>query len=88
MVSITQTAYCRLAHKLTNQPDDVSVRITLRNGRIRFRPGRRREGDTVFAHEGHPVLLVGASTGPQIADRVLDTVETSAGRRLRFVPTK
>ena len=88
MVSITQTAYSRLAHKLTNQPDDVSVRITLQNGRVRFRPGRRRDGDTVFAHEGHAVLLVGTATAPRIANRILDTVDTSAGKRLRFVKAK
>lgn len=85
MVTVTQTACSRLAGKLTNQPEGMAVRITLQKGRVRFRPDRRQAGDTVFEHKGQSVLLVGDSTARRIANRVLDTIETTDGERLRFV---
>lgn len=85
MVKITETAYSRLADKLTNQPEGVAVRITVRKGRVRFRPSRQQEGDTVFQHAGQSLLLVGNKTSRRIANRTLDTVSTTEGDRLRFV---
>ncbi|MEX2287595.1 MAG: hypothetical protein WD648_10935 [Planctomycetaceae bacterium] len=84
MLTITPTAYARLSKQLVDRPDDVAVRIILREGRVKFRRGRHRTGDTVFNHEGRPVLLVGQRTAKKIGNRTLDALETVDGQRLRL----
>jgi Fe-S cluster assembly iron-binding protein IscA len=84
MVKITPTAITRLHGKLESQPEGTAVRMTVKNGHVRFRPDTQRKGDLVFQHKGQSVLLIGASTARQTSKRTLDVVKTADGNRLRF----
>ena len=84
MVKITPTAITRLHGKLESQPEGTAVRMTVKNGHVRFRPDTERKGDIVFHHQGQSVLLVGAATARQTSKRTLDVVTTADGNRLRF----
>ncbi len=85
MVTVTATAFSRLQRKLRSQPDGTAVRITVKDGHVKFRPDTEQTGDVVFAHRGHSVLLVAADTAERISTRTLDVVKTADGERLRFV---
>ncbi len=85
MVTITATAYSRLHGKLKAQPEGTAVRMTVKNGHVKFRPDTEQKGDVVFAHRGQSVLLLAPSTARQISRRTLDVVTTAEGDRLRFV---
>ena len=85
MVKVTNTAFSRLKHKLRRQPDGTSVRLTVEDGHVTFRPGTEQKGDVVFAHRGHSILVMAADTADRISTRTLDVVKTIDGARLRFV---
>ncbi len=84
MVKVTATAFSRLQRKLKRQPEGIAVRITVKNGHVKFRPDTEQKGDVVFAHRGQSVLLVGAETAAKISHRTLDVIKTVDGDRLRF----
>ena len=85
MVTITATAFSRLHGKLKAQPEGTAVRMTVKNGHVRFRPDIQHKGDVVFAHGGQSVLLIAPSTARRVSRRTLDVIKTADGDRLRFV---
>jgi len=87
MITITENAFSRLQRKLKSQPSGTAVRMTVKNGHVKFRPDTEQKGDVVFAHGGQSVLLMAADTARRIAKRTLDAVKTVDGKRLRFVPS-
>lgn len=87
MVKVTDHAISRLQRKLKRQPDGTAVRMTVKGGRVRFRPDTEQQGDVVFSHEDRSVLLIAADTARRVSKRTLDVIETEAGQRLRFVRT-
>ncbi len=84
MMTITQNAYERLLFKLADRSQGVAIRMSLNEGRVKFRRGRRRAGDVVFEHQGKPVLLLARRTAERIENLTLDAPETDEGRRLRL----
>lgn len=84
MITISRSAYDRLADMLAHLPADVGVRIYLRSGRARLRPGRERPGDEVVRHQGRTVLVFDRSTAQYIEQRSLDARATENGPRLRL----
>lgn len=87
MVTITEKAYSRLQRKLKRHPDGIAVRMTVKDGRVRFQPDAEQKGDVVFTHGGQSVLLMAADTARRVSKRTLDVVKTDDGKRIRFVPS-
>ncbi|QDU40471.1 hypothetical protein Mal4_48280 [Maioricimonas rarisocia] len=84
MLTISQPAYDRLSELLADRPNDVAVRIVLREGRARIRPGRQREGDQAIEHEGRTVLLLDKRAARKLDHRTLGIRETEKGPRLKL----
>jgi Fe-S cluster assembly iron-binding protein IscA len=84
MITITQSAYSKLATMLSQRPDDVAARVIVRDGRMKLRPGREQPGDAVFSHNGRVVLLVGERVAKRLGNKTLDVRSTDNGPRLRF----
>lgn len=87
MVTITENAISRLQRSLKRQPDGTAVRMSIKDGRVKFRRDTEQEGDVVFTHDGRSVLFMAADTARRVSKRTLDVVTTEAGKRLRFVPS-
>ncbi|MEO2014446.1 MAG: hypothetical protein ABGZ53_08720 [Fuerstiella sp.] len=87
MVTITEKAFARLQRKLRRHPDGVAVRMTAKDGRVKFQSDTEQNGDVVFTHGGRLVLVMAADTARRVSKRTLDVVATENGKRLRFVPS-
>jgi len=87
MVTVTEHAISRLQSKLNRQPEGTAVRMTIKAGRVKFRPDTEQQGDVVISHDGQSVLFMAADTARRVSKRTLDVVKTEAGKRLRFVPS-
>ena len=87
MVNVTDPAIHRLQDKLEMQPEGFAVRMTVKNGRVKFRPDTHQEGDVVVSHEGRSVLFMTADIADKVSKRTLGVVSTEDGKRLRFVPS-
>lgn len=87
MVTITEKAISRLRRRVKRQPDGTAVRMTITDGRVRFRPDTEQEGDVVVKHDGRSLLFMAADTAFRVSKRTLDFIPTEAGKRLRFVPS-
>lgn len=69
---------------LAKYADDVAVRVSIQDSRMKTRPDKRQPGDSVIEHEGKPVLLLDKSTSQHFSDRTLDVRKTEKGPKLRF----
>jgi Fe-S cluster assembly iron-binding protein IscA len=87
MITVTKHAFSRLQRKLNRQPEGTAVRMTVKDGRVKFRPDTEQQGDVVISHAGRSVLFMEAETAQKVSRRTLDSVKTDTGKRLRFVPT-
>ena len=84
MLTISEPAYDRLSELLADRPEDVAVRIVLREGRARICPGRKREGDRTIEHDGRTVLLIDQRAARKLGRRELGVRQTPKGLRLKL----
>ena len=84
MLTISRAAYERLSALIADRPDDVAVRIVLRKGRTRMRPGKQRQGDQVLQYNGRAVLLLDQRVARHLDQRSLGVRKTENGPRLRL----
>lgn len=84
MLTISTPAYERLTEMLVDRPEDVAVRIVLREGKPRACSSRQRRGDKVIEHDGRTVLLLDRRVARRLNRRLLEVRETTNGPRLRL----
>lgn len=87
MVTLTENAISRLQRKVRRQPDGTAIRMSIKHGRVRFRPDTEQDADVVVTHGGQSILLMAADTAQRVSQRTLDFLPTEAGKRLRFRPS-
>ena len=88
MVDATPAACSRLSTMLDGYADDIAVRVSIRNRRLKTRADKLQPGDSVIEHQGRAVLLMDKSASRRLRNRTLDVRKTENGPKLRFRPKK
>ena len=84
MLTVTEAAGAHLAQLLSehNAADDVAIRFVLVGQNLSPKLDNVRPDDATFDHEGRTVLVLDEQLSERLADRTLDTKESSDGLRL------
>jgi Fe-S cluster assembly iron-binding protein IscA len=84
MITITESAWQRLADVQSKHTDVTALRLKLKDGCIKCHRGVRRPSDQVLKSPKRPALLVSEALAQHLSSSTLDTRVTNHGLRLRL----
>ncbi len=89
MLTVSSAACAHFATLLdqANAPEGLSLRLVASESGIGIQPDTAREGDSVFEHEGRPVLVVDERLAEGLGEHTID-LETSDEGEQQLVITK
>jgi hypothetical protein len=84
MLTITESAWNRLAKIQSTRPQIVDFRLTYLDGKVKCKRGVLKTHDKVIEQQGHPKLLLSRKVARKLDQRTLDTIEATNGLRLEL----
>ncbi|MEZ6038893.1 MAG: hypothetical protein R3C20_00205 [Planctomycetaceae bacterium] len=84
MLTVTDSAWNRLATIQTKHPQISDFRLTYADGKVKCRKGVRRDKDKVIEAPGRPSLFLSSTVANELNQRTLDAVKVKHGPRLRL----
>ncbi|MCA9084248.1 MAG: hypothetical protein KDA81_09345 [Planctomycetaceae bacterium] len=86
MLTVTPSAWRRIAGIISRRPDVNAVRLRYINGEFRCGTGSPREHDRIITGATGSTLLMTAAVARSLTNRTLDAPETDRGPRLQLLP--
>ena len=83
-LTITKSAWRRLAVIQSTRPQLKAVRLTRCDGKPSCRAGRYQTHDVVIELEGHPAVLMTSQVAAELDNQTLHAPDVRGRRRLRF----
>ena len=84
MLSVTESAAAAIAQKLADNPDEVVIRLSLKENRVMLSRDVLYSDDVTFSYRGRIVLVLDEKAAKLLWDKTLDLTDSGGNSRLSF----